>query len=63
MSTRTGDARSVYGQHMDATVAAVTERVVERSRDERAAYLDRVRRAKSEGPQRRTLSCGNLAHG
>ncbi|MDX6474168.1 MAG: phosphogluconate dehydratase [Gaiellaceae bacterium] len=63
MSIRTGDARSVYGQHMDATVASVTERVVERSRDERAAYLDRVRRAKSEGPQRRTLSCGNLAHG
>ncbi|MDX6451775.1 MAG: phosphogluconate dehydratase [Gaiellaceae bacterium] len=51
------------GQHVDATVREVTERVLDRSRAERAAYLERLRRAKSDGPQRRTLSCGNLAHG
>jgi phosphogluconate dehydratase len=55
--------RDVNGQHADPTVLAVTERIAERSRAERAAYLERVRQAKSEGPHRRKLSCGNLAHG
>ncbi|MDX6486669.1 MAG: phosphogluconate dehydratase, partial [Gaiellaceae bacterium] len=56
-------AHDVNGQHVDATVSAVTERIAERSRAERTAYLERVHHAKSDGPQRRTLSCGNLAHG
>jgi phosphogluconate dehydratase len=51
------------GDLIDATVHEVTERIRERSRDERTDYLERVRTAKSAGPQRRTLSCGNLAHG
>ncbi|WP_340119608.1 phosphogluconate dehydratase [Pelagibius sp. 7325] len=41
----------------------VTERLRERSRDSRQAYLDRLRRAADKGPHRSTLSCGNLAHG
>jgi phosphogluconate dehydratase len=53
----------VNGHTIDATVLEVTERVAERSREERTAYLERVRRARSAGPQRRALACGNLAHG
>jgi phosphogluconate dehydratase len=45
------------------TVAAVTARLVERSRPGRDAYLSRVDAAKGDGTQRRHLSCGNLAHG
>ncbi|MGF1593360.1 MAG: phosphogluconate dehydratase [Kiloniellaceae bacterium] len=41
----------------------VTERLRARSRDSRAAYLERIRRAAGEGPRRGTLACGNLAHG
>ena len=45
------------------TIAAVTERIVERSRTSRGQYLDRIRLAAENGPRRSTLSCGNLAHG
>jgi phosphogluconate dehydratase len=44
-------------------VSEVTERLRQRSRDSRATYLDRIRRAADAGPRRATLSCGNLAHG
>ena len=44
------------------TVAAVTERIAERSAASRADYLGRMRRAAAEGPRRAALSCGNLAH-
>lgn len=44
-------------------VAAVTETIIVRSRDSRAAYLSRVNAAAASGPYRGTLSCGNLAHG
>ncbi|MGF1628070.1 MAG: phosphogluconate dehydratase [Kiloniellaceae bacterium] len=44
-------------------VQEVTDRLRERSRDSRQAYLDRIRRAAEAGPRRGTLSCGNLAHG
>lgn len=40
----------------------VTERVREKSRSAREAYLRQMRAAASEGPSRRQLSCGNLAH-
>ncbi len=46
-----------------AEIATVTDRLVERSRPARTAYLERMRRAAGEGPQRLALSCGNLAHG
>jgi phosphogluconate dehydratase len=45
------------------TLAAVTQRIAARSRDDRAAYLARVRAAQGGGRHRAVLSCGNLAHG
>ncbi|MGB1027817.1 MAG: phosphogluconate dehydratase, partial [Rhodospirillaceae bacterium] len=43
-------------------VARVTARVKDRSRASRSSYLDRLERARQEGPLRSGLSCGNLAH-
>ncbi len=42
--------------------AAVTERIVERSREARADYLDRMEAARHQGPGRAKLSCANWAH-
>jgi len=44
-------------------IAEVTQRIVERSRESRAKYLAKIDAARGDGPQRRRLSCGNLAHG
>ncbi|MDK2759970.1 MAG: phosphogluconate dehydratase [Sphingopyxis sp.] len=44
-------------------IAAVTDRIVERSRRGRAAYLDLMDRQREAGTNRGNLSCGNLAHG
>jgi phosphogluconate dehydratase len=44
-------------------VAEVTERLRQRSRETRAAYLRRIDAVDRNGPQRGHLSCGNLAHG
>ncbi|UGB38154.1 phosphogluconate dehydratase [Frateuria soli] len=45
-------------------VAEVTERLIERSRESRRAYLARIDAAAGgDGPHRAQLSCGNLAHG
>ncbi len=43
-------------------IARVTDRIIARSRDSRAAYLALMRRAASEGPRRGHLSCSNQAH-
>jgi phosphogluconate dehydratase len=48
---------------LNSVVAAVTGRIIERSRLRRAAYLARIDAAATNGPHRRRLSCGNLAHG
>ena len=48
---------------LDPEVAAVTERIVERSKDRRAAYLALMRRERAGGSRRPTLGCANLAHG
>ena len=48
---------------MHPVVKAVTQRIVDRSRDSRARYLHMNDQAASEGPLRGSLSCGNLAHG
>ncbi|WP_026479362.1 phosphogluconate dehydratase [Ahrensia sp. 13_GOM-1096m] len=48
---------------VNETVAAVTNRIIERSKPVRETYLGRVRERASQGPKRSTLSCGNLAHG
>ncbi len=43
-------------------IAAVTTRIIDRSRARRAAYLDKVARAADEGPARAHLSCSSQAH-
>lgn len=48
---------------MNPTVERVTQRIIERSRSTRAAYLDLVERSRDQGLNRPRLSCGNLAHG
>jgi phosphogluconate dehydratase len=48
---------------LDPKLAAITERIVARSRDTRAAYLEKINKMRSNGPARKRLSCGNLAHG
>ncbi|MEN3297428.1 MAG: phosphogluconate dehydratase [Burkholderiales bacterium] len=45
------------------SVAAITERITQRSRPYRAAYLSRLDAAKGKGVHRSALSCTNLAHG
>ncbi len=47
---------------LNATVAQVTARIVERSAPLRRPYLDRIARARDDGPKRAHLSCGNQAH-
>jgi phosphogluconate dehydratase len=49
--------------NLHPAIARVTERIVERSRPSRAAYLDLVERQREAGTNRGVLSCGNLAHG
>ena len=47
---------------LNSTVARITDRIRERSRDTRALYLARTEAAASEAPARAHLSCGNQAH-
>ncbi|MGN6518265.1 MAG: phosphogluconate dehydratase [Dokdonella sp.] len=47
---------------MNPRIEAVTQRIRERSAATRAAYLALVEGARSRGPNRSHLSCGNLAH-
>ena len=48
---------------LNPVVARVTDRIVARSAETRAAYLDLITRAREQGLNRPQLSCGNLAHG
>ncbi|QCF27838.1 phosphogluconate dehydratase [Hydrocarboniclastica marina] len=48
---------------MHPTIEKVTQRIIERSRPTREAYLARMADLREQGPLRGTLSCGNLAHG
>jgi phosphogluconate dehydratase len=52
---------------VSSAIAAVTERIVDRSRTTRTAYLDDMEAAReavrAAGPARRRLPCSNLAHG
>jgi phosphogluconate dehydratase len=47
---------------LNNTLAEVTARIVERSQDGRAAYLQRIESARRSGPGRAKLSCANWAH-
>ena len=44
-------------------ISAVTDRIIERSRPTRAAYLAMIRRERESGVDRPILGCANLAHG
>ena len=48
---------------MNPALLRVTNRIIERSRETRNAYLARIEQAKSSTVQRSSLACGNLAHG
>ncbi|MBW3139075.1 phosphogluconate dehydratase [Ferrimonas balearica] len=48
---------------LNPTIDTVTQRIIKRSRDSRAAYLERIDNLRQRGVQRRQLSCSNLAHG
>ncbi len=48
---------------MHPRVEEVTRRIVERSRESRGRYLERIAAAASVGPQRKGLGCANQAHG
>ena len=54
---------SPHPQTLHPALAAVTQRLVERSAASRAAYLRRIRAAADDGPARGKLGCANLAHG
>ena len=48
---------------LHSAIAAVTDRVIERSRIHRARYLELIAREGESGICRPRLSCGNFAHG
>ena len=47
---------------LNPVVAAVTARIIERSRELRADYLRRMDAARDSGTGRAKLSCANWAH-
>ena len=47
---------------LNAVLAEVTNRIIERSRETRAAFMERTDRYKSDAPRRKKLSCANYAH-
>ncbi|WP_440876725.1 phosphogluconate dehydratase [Thalassotalea sp. PLHSN55] len=48
---------------MNKQILEITNRIIERSKATRSAYLAKIDAAKSETVHRASLSCGNLAHG
>lgn len=48
---------------MNNIIQEVTDRIIQRSKVSRAAYLKKIEEARRQGPHRGALSCGNLAHG
>ena len=47
---------------LDARIDKITDRIRERSRPTREAYLSRMRAQAQQGPRRAHLDCGNQAH-
>lgn len=47
---------------LNSVLAKVTERIVRRSKESRDRYLTQMAAARSDGPKRAHLSCGNQAH-
>jgi phosphogluconate dehydratase len=48
---------------LNAVLKDVTARIEKRSAATRARYLEMIANARIDGPHRKVLSCGNLAHG
>ena len=48
---------------MNKQILEITERIINRSKASRSAYLAKIDAAKSTTVHRASLSCGNLAHG
>jgi len=48
---------------MKTEIVEITQRIIERSKATRQAYLSKIAAAKSTTVHRASLSCGNLAHG
>lgn len=48
---------------MNPEIINITERIRQRSIETREKYLAQMRKQLTESPQRKKLSCGNLAHG
>ncbi|ARD46715.1 phosphogluconate dehydratase [Colwellia sp. PAMC 21821] len=48
---------------MNKNILRITQRIIDRSKASRAAYLDKIAGEKSTTVHRASLSCGNLAHG
>ena len=48
---------------LNSVLAAVTARIIERSRPTREAYMARMAATASDRPQRTDLGCANIAHG
>ncbi|MEP6983798.1 MAG: phosphogluconate dehydratase, partial [Sphingomicrobium sp.] len=48
---------------LDSRIAAVTDRIIERSRPTRRRYIALMTEQKERGINRPRLSCGNFAHG
>ena len=41
----------------DSRLTRITQRIIDRSRDSRAQYLEKIASMRDQGPQRGTLSC------
>ncbi|MFO1388625.1 phosphogluconate dehydratase [Cellvibrio sp.] len=47
----------------DSRLIEITKRIIEKSRDSRAAYMAKIQKSRKSGPSRHHLGCANLAHG
>ncbi len=48
--------------NLNETIRRVTERVIERSRPSRSAYLELMERERTRAPEHKDVACSNLAH-
>lgn len=48
--------------NLNPTVERVTQRIIEKSKDSRQAYLELIKREADNQPERGQVSCSNLAH-
>jgi len=48
---------------VNATISAVTEKIIDRSRAPRRRYLEKIDAAVALTPKRKALGCANIAHG